>query len=185
LKPKKLLRLLTNFLTNSQIRTARYRRFSDRLGNFFSRYPALFETGRCSFYYAPVKSKKSHFRFDRSFSVSRPLWFLLLGLENRKSYETAIEFFKQNQDLIKNKNYVAVIDYTKPSFVKRLFIYDVQSATAARYLVAHGKGSGFIYARDFSNEVNSNKSSKGFFITGEMFVGDHGPSLPLHGLQEG
>jgi hypothetical protein len=111
--------------------------------------------------------------------------FLLLSLENRKAYETAIEFFKQNQELIKNKNYVAVIDYTKPSFVKRLFIYDVKSGTAARYLVAHGKGSGFIYARDFSNEANSNKSSKGFFITGEIFVGEHGPSLALHGLQEG
>ena len=111
--------------------------------------------------------------------------FLLLSLENRKSYETAIDFFKQNQALIKNKNYVAVIDYTKPSFVKRLFIYDVQSATAVRYLVAHGKGSGFIFPRDFSNEINSNKSSKGFFITGEIFVGEHGPSLPLQGLQEG
>ena len=111
--------------------------------------------------------------------------FLLLSLENRKSYETAIDFFKQNQALIKNKNYVAVIDYTKPSFVKRLFIYDVKSGTAARYLVAHGKSSGFIFARDFSNEVNSNKSCKGFFITGEIFNGEHGPSLPLQGLQEG
>ena len=111
--------------------------------------------------------------------------FLLFSLENRKSYETAIDFFKQNQALIKNKNYVAVIDYTKPSFVKRLFIYDVKSGTAARYLVAHGKGSGLIFAKDFSNEVNSNKSCKGFFITGEIFNGEHGPSLPLHGLQEG
>ena len=96
-----------------------------------------------------------------------------------------MQFFKQNQALIKNKDYMAVIDYTKPSFVKRLFIYDVQSAKAARYLVAHGKGSGFIYARDFSNEANSNKSCKGFFITGEIFVGEHGTSLSLHGLQEG
>ena len=111
--------------------------------------------------------------------------FLLLSLENRKAYEMAIEFFNQNQALIKNKTYVAVVDYTKPSFVKRLFIYDVKSNTAARYLVAHGKGSGFIYARDFSNEVDSNKSSRGFFITGEICVGEHGHSLALHGLQEG
>ncbi len=111
--------------------------------------------------------------------------FLLLSSENRKAYETAIEFFKQNQALIKNKDYVAVIDYTKPSFVKRLFIYDVKNDTIARYLVAHGKGSGYIFARDFSNEVDSNKSSKGSFITGETFIGEHGPSLSLHGLQEG
>jgi len=111
--------------------------------------------------------------------------FLLLSLENRKAYEMAIEFFNQNRALIKNKTYVAVVDYTKPSFVKRLFIYDVQSGKTVRYLVAHGKGSGFIFARDFSNEVNSKKSSKGFFITGETFIGEHGPSLPLHGLQEG
>jgi hypothetical protein len=120
-----------------------------------------------------------------SFLIASLSVFLLFSLENRKAYETAIEFFKQNQALIKNKDYVAVIDYTKPSFVKRLFIYDMQNAKAARYLVAHGKGSGFIYARDFSNEANSNKSCKGFFITGEIFIGEHGTSLSLHGLQEG
>jgi hypothetical protein len=123
--------------------------------------------------------------FTAAFLLAGLSGFLLLSSENRKAYETAIEFFNQNQALIKNKTYVAVIDYTRPSFVKRLFIYDVQSATAVRYLVAHGKGSGFIFARDFSNEVNSNKSSKGFFITGEIFIGEHGPSLTLRGLQEG
>jgi hypothetical protein len=111
--------------------------------------------------------------------------FLVFSSENKKAYEITINFFKQNQSAIKNQNYLAVIDYTKPSFVKRLFIYDVHKGAAVMYLVAHGKDSGFIFAGDFSNEVHSHKSCKGFLITGEVFKGEHGRSLQLYGLQDG
>jgi hypothetical protein len=111
--------------------------------------------------------------------------FLLFSLENKAAYDSALTFFKQNQHVIKNKNYMAVIDYTKPSFVKRLYIYDVNSGTPAKYLVAHGRESGFIFARNFSNDSGSHKSCKGFFVSGEPFTGEHGLSLLLYGLEDG
>ena len=111
--------------------------------------------------------------------------FMFFSAENRDAFKIAAAFYRQNQSLIKNKNYLAVIDYTKPSFVKRLFIYDTNKNLVTSCLVAHGKESGFIFARDFSNDVNSHKSCKGFFITGETFIGEHGLSLRLHGLQQG
>ena len=111
--------------------------------------------------------------------------FMFFSAENRNAFAIAAGFYKQNQSLIKNKNYLAVIDYTKPSFVKRLFIYDTNKNLVTSCLVAHGKESGFVFALDFSNDVNSHKSCKGFFITGETFIGEHGLSLRLHGLQQG
>ncbi len=109
----------------------------------------------------------------------------MFSAENKQAYESTMNFFKQHQAAIKNQNYLAVIDYTKPSFVKRLFIYDVHKGTAVAYLVAHGRDSGFIFAGDFSNDVQSHKSCKGFLVTGEAFKGEHGRSLRLYGLQDG
>jgi len=111
--------------------------------------------------------------------------FMFFSAENRDAFKIAAAFYRQNQSLIENKNYLAIIDYTKPSFVKRLFIYDTNKNLVTSCLVAHGKESGFIFARDFSNDVNSHKSCKGFFITGEPFIGENGLSLRLLGLQEG
>ena len=52
-------------------------------------------------------------------------------------------------------------------------------------LVAHGRNSGNEYATAFSNESNSNKSSLGFYATGEIYIGKHGTSLRLDGLEKG
>jgi hypothetical protein len=117
--------------------------------------------------------------------VSGACAFFVFSLENKKAYNSAVSYFKQNQTIIKNKNYIAVIDYSKPSFVKRLFIYDLHTGNAETYLVAHGRESGFIFARDFSNDIDSHKSCTGFFTTGDVFIGEQGLSLLLHGLQEG
>jgi hypothetical protein len=38
---------------------------------------------------------------------------------------------------------------------------------------------------DFSNAITSQKTSAGLFVTGEIYVGQHGRSLRLHGLQPG
>jgi hypothetical protein len=111
--------------------------------------------------------------------------FLYFSAENRAAFKIAAAFYRQNQSRIENKNYLAVIDYTRPSWVKRLFIYDAAGSRVRSFLVAHGKESGFIFARDFSNEINSHKSCRGFFITGEPFIGENGLSLRLRGLQEG
>ena len=111
--------------------------------------------------------------------------FMFFSAEDRDAFEIAAAFYRQNQSLIENKNYLAIIDYTKPSLVKRLFIYDTAKNLVTSCLVAHGKESGLIFARDFSNEVNSHKSCKGFFLTGEPFIGENGLSLRLLGLQQG
>ena len=42
-----------------------------------------------------------------------------------------------------------------------------------------------MYARHFSNETGSLKSSLGFFVTGKTYEGEHGYSLYLYGMERG
>ena len=54
-----------------------------------------------------------------------------------------------------------------------------------RELVAHGDGSGEDMAARFSNEPDTHMSSLGLFLTGDTYIGKHGYSLRLKGLDAG
>ncbi|TCD47886.1 murein L,D-transpeptidase catalytic domain family protein [Chlorobium sp. N1] len=81
---------------------------------------------------------------------------------------------------------LTVIDFSRPSSQKRLFVIDVAGRRILySSLVAHGRGSGISTAERFSNEPGSFRSSLGFFTTGATYEGSHGYSLRLEGLEEG
>jgi len=81
---------------------------------------------------------------------------------------------------------LTIIDYSRPSTEKRLFVYDpIQDTVVYTSLVAHGKNSGANLATRFSNEVGSLRTSPGFYTTGLTYHGKHGYSLKLHGLEDG
>lgn len=84
------------------------------------------------------------------------------------------------------KTVLAIIDYSKPSTEKRLWIFDLASGRLLFHeLVAHGRGSGDDRATRFSNRPQSLESSLGVFTTGETYLGKHGLSLKLRGLERG
>jgi hypothetical protein len=79
-----------------------------------------------------------------------------------------------------------VIDFSKPSTEKRLWVYDLRSrALLFHEHVAHGRNSGANLPTLFSNEPESNRSSLGLFRTAEAYIGKHGLSLRLDGLERG
>ena len=82
---------------------------------------------------------------------------------------------------------LTVVDLTRPSNLKRLWVVDVaQQKILFNTLVAHGKGTGDVVATAFSNLDGSEQSSLGFYRTGRStYVGKHGLSLKLHGLDPG
>jgi hypothetical protein len=81
---------------------------------------------------------------------------------------------------------MTVIDYSRPATEKRLWVVDVVSrAVLQTEYVAHGEGSGDIYATKFSNKNGSHESSLGTFITGNTFTGVRGYSLRLYGFEPG
>ena len=77
---------------------------------------------------------------------------------------------------------LAVVDYSKPSWMKRMALIDLQSGSRRYVRVAHGKMSGGLFARSFSNVPESNMSSLGLFRVGRTYSGDHGLALRLDGL---
>lgn len=96
----------------------------------------------------------------------------------------ALEYFSANQDKIKNKNYIGIVDFTAHSSRARFFILNMQSGEVHAMRVAHGKGSdpdGDGYATKFSNVPESKASSLGFYLTGALYTGSHGKSMRLLG----
>ncbi|MCY1403888.1 hypothetical protein D3C76_916960 [compost metagenome] len=81
---------------------------------------------------------------------------------------------------------LTVIDYSKPSRDKRLWVFDLkQRKLLFEEWVTHGKNSGDDLATSFSNRVNSYQSSIGLYQTGATYRGKHGRSLRLLGLEPG
>lgn len=131
-------------------------------------------------------------------SIKPPVSFLNKNIENFYSkirepeldsavfsiaYKGYDIFRKQNRVL--NDSILTIIDYSKPSVEKRLFVIHLKDFRVLyKTYVSHGKNSGEQYATEFSNKMQSHKSSLGFFITGETYSGKHGYSLTLNGMEE-
>ena len=85
-----------------------------------------------------------------------------------------------------NLEKLAIIDYSLPSTTKRFWLFDLKDdKLLLKDLVAHGKNSGEDLAEKFSNEPGSLQSSLGLFQVGNRYIGKHGISLRLIGLEPG
>ena len=81
---------------------------------------------------------------------------------------------------------LAVIDYTRPSTQKRLWVFDLdREVLLYTEHVAHGRGSGENFATAFSNRDESHQTSLGLFTTADTYVGGNGYSLRMDGLEPG
>lgn len=81
---------------------------------------------------------------------------------------------------------LTVIDYSRPSTQKRMWVFDVSSRDLLyEELVAHGQGTGDNLATRFSNEAETHRTSIGLFVTEGTYIGKNGYSLRLNGLDKG
>lgn len=88
--------------------------------------------------------------------------------------------------VVNNPGTLTVIDYSKPSTEKRMWVFDLkQRALLYEELVSHGRGSGDNMATRFSNNDGSHQTSLGLFVTAEPYTGKNGYSLRLDGLERG
>ena len=93
---------------------------------------------------------------------------------------------QQQGKLAAGKPLLTIIDFDLPSTQKRLWVLDVANQLVLfNTLVAHGHNSGENEATLFSNTNESNMSSLGFYVTRAEYLGKHGRSLKLQGLDEG
>jgi hypothetical protein len=87
---------------------------------------------------------------------------------------------------VENPGTLTVIDYSKPSTERRLWVFDLKARELVyEELVAHGQGSGANMTTAFSNEPETHRTSLGLFVTDRPYVGKNGYSLRLDGLDKG
>ncbi len=128
-----------------------------------------------------------------SHDFSRTLAFLSRTPELRNNVdETVLQkavkgyYTLKSKGMLSNDGVLTIIDYSKSSVKKRLFVIDMErKRLLASSLVAHGKNSGKDRAVRFSNVPGSFKSSLGFFVTDRTYKGKHGYSLRLRGMEQG
>lgn len=107
---------------------------------------------------------------------------------SKQAFDYAMKGFNYlvKTGMIANDNIISIADFSMPSSAKRLFVIDLRRAEVIfNTYVAHGVNSGKAIASNFSNKPESNKSSLGFYETSNTYIGGHGYSLRLDGLEKG
>ncbi|MBP6730855.1 MAG: murein L,D-transpeptidase catalytic domain family protein [Chitinophagales bacterium] len=119
-------------------------------------------------------------------SVYTKLHLKELGL-NEKAFNLSVkgwEKMKLRGEV--SKNIISICDFSQSSNNKRLYIIDMLNGKLLfNTLVAHGKNTGEEFAKVFSNQPESHKSSLGFYSTKSTYFGEHGLSLKLEGREPG
>lgn len=87
---------------------------------------------------------------------------------------------------ITHSNILTIIDYSLPSTSRRLWVLDLEhNKLLLNTVVTHGAQTGALYAKNFSNQPGTHKSSLGVFVTDTTYEGHNGFSLRLKGLERG
>lgn len=123
----------------------------------------------------------------KSDSLYNKLCLSTYGLKKEVFHKALIglSHLKKKSELHKS-NLLTIVDLSQSSNSKRLYIIDLEKDSVVyNTWVAHGRNSGNEFARTFSNKPNSYKSSIGFYITSGTYIGKHGLSLQLKGIEKG
>jgi hypothetical protein len=111
----------------------------------------------------------------------------VLGL-TRQAFDYALKGLNSLRSMgkLNNDSIISIIDFSLSSGKKRLFVIDIKNYRVLyNTYVAHGRNSGTEYAKQFSNDPESFKTSLGFYITQQTYKGEHGFSLHLEGEEKG
>ena len=82
---------------------------------------------------------------------------------------------------------VGIADFARPSTLPRLHFVYLERGEIRSFFVSHGRGSdpahsGFL--QTFSNQVGSEATSRGSYLTCEWYKGKYGTSIRLEGLDQ-
>lgn len=97
----------------------------------------------------------------------------------------ALDALDQLHDSISHRDFIGVADFSLPSRAPRFHLVNLADGSVRSHLVAHGRGSDPSHTgwlQRFSNEPHSNATSAGAYRTGALYVGAHGRSMRLEGL---
>ncbi len=135
---------------------------------------------------APVKAPVKAAAFPRpSVAAAAPAKVPAAPEQPPAIVREALAALDRHSRFVRYHDRIAIVDFSAPSSQPRMQLLDIASGKSREFLVAHGSGSdpghtGFL--QRFSNQPDSNASSQGAFVTANYYVGKHGRSQRLMGL---
>ncbi|WP_461079609.1 murein L,D-transpeptidase catalytic domain family protein [Spirosoma flavus] len=110
-----------------------------------------------------------------------------LNLEHSGLHRDVFEYALRGwQKMDTSKAMLTIVDLSQPSNHKRLYVVDLfNKKLLFNTYVSHGRNSGDLVPTQFSNTQSSFQSSLGFYQTLNTYMGRHGLSLQLKGLEKG
>jgi hypothetical protein len=97
----------------------------------------------------------------------------------------ALDALERHRNRIAYRDFVGIADFSLPSRVPRFHLLRLADGSVRSHLVAHGSGSDPAHTgwlERFSNEPHSNATSAGAYRTDSLYIGGHGRSIRLEGL---
>ena len=97
----------------------------------------------------------------------------------------ALDALERHRGNIEHRDVIGIADFSQHSHAPRFHLLNLGDGTATSYLVAHGRGSDPAHTgwlEHFSNAPRSEATSAGAYRTDSIYVGGHGRSMRLDGL---
>jgi hypothetical protein len=99
--------------------------------------------------------------------------------------QRAINALERHRAGIEYRDFIGIVDFSLPSRLPRFHVINLSDGRATAHFVAHGRGSdpsrtGWL--ERFSNEPRSQATSAGAYRTDRVYLGEHGRSMRLDGL---
>ena len=154
---------------------------------FMLHLPFAFSGTKAFSYNATIVDKPTTTNASSSLKVYDSLKLNLSGL-SPQAFSCAIKGYEylKEKGKIDNENILSIVDFSRPSSQKRLFVIDLKNFKVLfNTYVAHGQGSGAAMATQFSNIPESYQSSLGFYTTSSTYNGKNGYSMHLEGMENG
>lgn len=121
-------------------------------------------------------------------AVARPALTQIGGVAGAVSpglLRRALAALELHRDLIAHRDFLGIADFSLPSRSPRFHLLNLTEGSVRSHWVAHGRGSDPAHTgwlERFSNEPRSNATSAGAFRTDTSYIGAHGHSIRLEGL---
>ena len=97
----------------------------------------------------------------------------------------ALDALERHRDAFEHRDLIGIADFSQHSHAPRFHLLNLGDGTLASHLVAHGRGSDPAHTgwlERFSNQPRSEATSAGAYRTEAIYVGEHGRSMRLEGL---
>ncbi|WP_436829394.1 murein L,D-transpeptidase catalytic domain family protein [Sphingomonas sp. DT-207] len=100
-------------------------------------------------------------------------------------FKKAVAALDRHSFRVPSHDRIAIADFSRPSAEARFYVVNMGTGEVQSFLVSHGIGSdpghtGML--QHFSNDMGSEATSEGAFLTADYYVGKHGDSQRLLGL---